>query len=175
TALANQQPERLTIVGVPNARVWAGVHAWETICDVASPATAGELRKKLESFTIAGIDPEVFWQLGESLGYDVEITWTGSGEQGTFDATFRRANPLYAQLDLNCTCATGNCRCQTMLVSAEQITEQATPSRPSQLSRSQPWHRYTTDPLKGLLAERLIPTLRKRIEESLPKNWMPST
>src|SRR6185437_12660214 len=71
TALANQQPERLTIVGVPNARVWAGVHAWETICDVASPATAGELRKKLESFTIAGIDPEVFWQLGESLGYDV--------------------------------------------------------------------------------------------------------
>ena len=37
------------------------------------------------------------------------------------------------------------------------------------------WHRYTTDPLKGLLAQRLVPALRQRVEESLPRAWMPST
>ncbi|HEX4147968.1 MAG TPA: thioesterase domain-containing protein, partial [Pirellulales bacterium] len=169
TRLLSEQPERLAISGVPNARVLAGVQAWELVCDASGPATAGELRRRLPSLTTASIDPEAFWRLGDELGYDVEIAWTGSGEQGAFNATFGRRDLHSTQLDIDCTCASGQCRCQCVMAGGPQSTP------PTPVVRAQAWHRYTTDPLKGLLAQRLVPALRKRVEESLPRSWMPST
>ncbi len=80
--LASERPKRLAITGVPNARVLTDLQTWELVCDEAGPATAGQLRRHLKLLATAGIDPEVFWKLGDELGYDVEIGWTGSGEQG---------------------------------------------------------------------------------------------
>ena len=99
-------PAGLAITGIPNARVLADVQAWRLVCDEAGPATAGQLRQQINSPATAGIDPEAFWELGDELGYDVDLGWTGSGEQGTFDATFRRRNLKHVDRVLDCTCTT---------------------------------------------------------------------
>jgi thioesterase domain-containing protein/acyl carrier protein len=139
--------------GVPNARVVADVRAWELICDASGPATAGQLRGALQSpRQPAGLDPEAFWALAETCGYEARIRWSDAEEQGAFDVVFRRGD----------------------LPAPRPVEAPAAELPDSPRRRHAAWSRYTTDPVRGLLAGRLVPELRKRLEASLPAAWMPS-
>jgi amino acid adenylation domain-containing protein len=89
--LAAEQPRILGLTGVPNARVARDVAAQKLLADADPPATLGELRLAAVAAVEAmlAVDPEHLWRLGEELGYEVEIGWTGD-EDGALDVLFRR-------------------------------------------------------------------------------------
>jgi amino acid adenylation domain-containing protein len=149
--LHRERPEQLTVNCVPNARVLADVHSWEMICDESGPATAGELRRELEPHSSAGLDPEAFWAMAEDCGYEAHIRWSEADEQGAFDVSF----------------------CRKGAATHLAPTELPTASHASR--RRAAWSRYTTDPVKGLLAGHLVPELRARLADRLPAAWMPSS
>jgi thioesterase domain-containing protein len=150
--LQRDRPEQWTISDVPNARVLADVRTWEMVCDESGPATAGALRKELESRQPLGLDPEAFCALAEACGYEARLRWSEGDEQGAFDAVFRRKP------------------------SAARPTSSALPDpAPRATRRRSAWSRYTNDPVKGLLAGHLVPELRARLAAHLPAAWMPSS
>ncbi|HEY5313331.1 MAG TPA: alpha/beta fold hydrolase, partial [Pirellulales bacterium] len=118
----------------------------------AGPATAGELRRALESRSPAGLDPEAFWTLAEELDYEARIGWSEADDHGAFDVALRRKQH-----------------------SAPSIPPALSSATPGLLARRAAWSRYTTDPVKGLLAGRLVPELRARLADQLPAAWMPSS
>ncbi|HTJ76663.1 MAG TPA: amino acid adenylation domain-containing protein [Acidimicrobiales bacterium] len=77
------------VTGIPNGRVAGAVAAAELLARPGGAATVSELL--VAHAAAGGIDPEDVWALGEELGFDVECSWAGGGEGGTFDAVFHRA------------------------------------------------------------------------------------
>ncbi|HEX4147958.1 MAG TPA: thioesterase domain-containing protein, partial [Pirellulales bacterium] len=150
--LCHERPEKLAIAGVPNARVAADVQAWESICDDSGPLTAGQLRSQLASLPpSAAVDPEALWALAEESGYQAHIRWSEADEQGALDVVFERRDLL-----------------------AQRPTAEPVNSVDQARRRHAVWSRYTTDPVRGLLSQRLVPALRQRVESSLPAAWMPA-
>jgi pristinamycin I synthase 3 and 4 len=84
--LAEEQPDAFGVSGVPNARVRREVAAL-ALLESEEPAAA--LREALAEVP-EGIEPDDLRRLGAELGYEVEISWSGGGEDGSLDALFRR-------------------------------------------------------------------------------------
>jgi amino acid adenylation domain-containing protein len=156
--LAGERPDCLAFTGIPNARVLDDVRAWKLLGDEAGVATAGDLRLALREQPSDGMDPEVFWRLGEGLGYEVKIGWSHSGGPEAFDVTFRRRDLAAPTKNGKLAHSTGGAA--------------ASNGKPSR--RVESWQRYTNDPLRGLLTRQLVPNLRKRLENALPPAWIPS-
>jgi natural product biosynthesis luciferase-like monooxygenase protein len=78
------QPPVLAFSGIPNSRVGQAARAAELIASDESPATAGEIRRKLNG---VGVDPEEIYALDGP--YDVELSGS-AGAAAHFDAIFRR-------------------------------------------------------------------------------------
>jgi amino acid adenylation domain-containing protein len=83
--LEEERPEVLAITGVPNDRIPAQAVALVRLDHARG--TVGDLRKATED---GGIDPEEFWQLGESQAYAIDMRWTPGTTDGRFDVAFRR-------------------------------------------------------------------------------------
>jgi amino acid adenylation domain-containing protein len=83
--LKDERPEILAITGVPNARIPAQAVALVRLDHTRG--TVGDLRQAPGE---AGVDPEEFWQLGESQAYAIDMRWTPGTVDGRFDVVFRR-------------------------------------------------------------------------------------
>jgi amino acid adenylation domain-containing protein len=85
--LRDRQPAALIVRGVPNARVreWTEAVQWLSQERTATAADWRLWKRHAEG----GLEPEVFWALEESTGYDVHIGWSSAGAD-RFDVLLRR-------------------------------------------------------------------------------------
>ena len=86
--LKENQPQQLSILEVPNARVTKAIKITEWLSGQLEYKWVGQIRDVLENLTNNGIDPEAFWSLGEELGYKTKITWSNSNLEGRYDVIF---------------------------------------------------------------------------------------
>ena len=149
--LGESEPDCLVITQVPNARLVAEVKAVELLKSGHQLETVGELRDALKSIESGvGVEPEDFWALREGLPYEVEVRWSGSGEDGCFTALFRR-------------------------VGSEPAVPRIVEDPASALNNlDQPLARYANNPLHAAVTNNLLPQLRNLLKQTLPDYMLPS-
>jgi hypothetical protein len=82
-------PEVLAFSDVPNARTMDGRYVLQRLRATRdTPATVNTIREDLERQP-RGVDPETLWQLGEDLGYIVDIAPSKYTTDATMDVVFR--------------------------------------------------------------------------------------
>ena len=90
--LIENQPEILSIINVPNARLMSAIKTAEWLSDVESFKTVGQIRKALQELENFGVDPEDFYAL--NVPYSVNITWSHSSTEGHYDVVFVRQDEV---------------------------------------------------------------------------------
>lgn len=90
--LIENQPEILSIINVPNARVMSAVKTCEWISDVEGFKTVAQIRKALQEIENFGIYPENFYAL--NVPYRVDISWSDSSLEGHYDVAFIRQDAV---------------------------------------------------------------------------------
>ncbi|MFI0737696.1 methyltransferase [Streptomyces sp. NPDC021100] len=91
--LAEERPEALGLLGVPNARILADRWAAELLSRPGRPATAGEVVRAAAGAARGGVEPEDLWELGEGPSappYTVRLSWARSLPDGAFDVALMR-------------------------------------------------------------------------------------
>ena len=89
TMLRRPPEVALAIRHIPNARLLDIVEAGRLLADTTRLADVGALRAEARHRAgDRGVDPEVFWNLGERLSLTVDIGWSGDGELGSYDVVF---------------------------------------------------------------------------------------
>ncbi|ADI12767.1 putative non-ribosomal synthetase (OzmL) [Streptomyces bingchenggensis BCW-1] len=89
--LTEQRPGALVVLGVPNARL-AGVNAKrEELRRKDGGEIVGELIREPVLDPDAHVDPEVWWRLGEAVGYPVRVEWMPRTTDGSYAVVFSRA------------------------------------------------------------------------------------
>jgi SAM-dependent methyltransferase/acyl carrier protein len=106
--------------------------------------TVGELREALAGMA-GGVEPEALWRLSEEVPYEVHVSWA-AGREGMLEAVLRRRQE-------------GERR-RVMDWGGE--------------GKARAWASYGTHPLQGKLAQKLVPVLRRHLEEQLPDYMVPS-
>ncbi|MEH2243495.1 amino acid adenylation domain-containing protein [Nostoc sp.] len=86
--LIENQPEILSIINIPNARVMSAVKTAELLSDVEGFKTVGQIRKALQELENFVVDPEDLYAL--NIPYRVDITWSISSIEGHYDVVFVR-------------------------------------------------------------------------------------
>jgi amino acid adenylation domain-containing protein len=147
--LAEKDWESLDVRSLPNARIQREVETLRLLADF-NPDTVGELRKTLESVAQIGIDPEDWMSLGADLQYAVDIRWSGSSIDGSYEVLLRK------QTSNN-----------------NEIMQGGLAGDPP--PRSLPWHQYANDPIQGTFARNLVPRLRVFLQEQLPEYMLPAS
>jgi acyl carrier protein len=84
------RPTRFTLHAVPNSRVSFEVALAEELNSKRhADIHVHELKSYVETRQEHGVDPKVWWELGESLGYFVEAGWSDSQSNGAYDVCFQ--------------------------------------------------------------------------------------
>ncbi|GAA6615935.1 amino acid adenylation domain-containing protein [Scytonema sp. NUACC26] len=86
--LTEKQPETVSLINVPNARVIAAVKTAQWLSGAENFKTVAQMREALQSFHNVGIAPEDFYLLGENLPYKINISWSDSNHEGSYDVIF---------------------------------------------------------------------------------------
>jgi nonribosomal peptide synthetase DhbF len=86
--LQKQRPASLQIDDIPNQRLARDLAVLRLIETSEEARRADELRELSDASEIVGEDPETFWALGETLDYDVQISWTPGSRDGRFSVLF---------------------------------------------------------------------------------------
>src|SRR5438128_2661887 len=147
--LQAMQPERLKLVGIPNARVERDVLAAQLVSTPNELETVGSLRKALREQLRVGVDPEELRSLVQELGYAVAIGWSDSGSEGRYDVELSRDEKAGRWLGAVSPSVSG--------------------------VRPRPWNHYANNPLQGKFTQRLVPALREYLSKQLPEYMVPST
>ena len=146
--LRQTRPRMLLVTRVPNSRLAGDLAIFRLLENSPAERLIGEMREELALITPKGQSPEEFWQLGESLGYDVRISWTPHSTEGHFDVEM---------ID------------RVMPTSAEPVAES------SHVAMQRPaWNSYTNEPLRGKLEQEMASELRKVLQARLPEYMHPS-
>jgi hypothetical protein len=107
---------------------------------------ASALRRQLNELQFDGVGPDMFWELGDAYGYDVQVEWGSARSPECFDVQL---------LD----------RAQ-----ADRISSVV--SQP--LGTVKPWSAYTNDPLESSFRRQLVLQLREDLKSKLPEYMIPS-
>lgn len=158
--LEEHQPAFLKITRIANSRIALEVEAAERLTRSQTPETAletapetvgeltvGELRSMLRSVTEAGVHPEQFWGLSQTLPYRVEIGWSNSKADGTFDVILQHQSKT------------------------AQAVSYVFPEQPLELK---PWQFYSNNPLATQAKDHLLPELRRFLQAKLPDYMIPA-
>jgi amino acid adenylation domain-containing protein len=151
TLLQKNAPRSMSLLHVPNARLQAEAKSLELLFASVGPQTANDLRDALRDVGPSGVDPEAFWTLGQELGYQVEVRWSGSGRNDCFDVEFRHPMSPPGSRTVN--------GVEQPLASAGLPT---------------PWADYANDPVRGKVIRSLVPALRTFLRGKLPEYMVPS-
>jgi amino acid adenylation domain-containing protein len=83
-------PEVLALSGVPNARVLEDVRALDRLAGFTG--SVGELKRAAHdaASAVQALDPAALLQLGDELGYVVQVSWAASGDRAACDVVFAR-------------------------------------------------------------------------------------
>jgi amino acid adenylation domain-containing protein len=151
--MAGEKPEAIEIKGVPNARLTSEVNILNWLASEGGPETVGEMRKALKAMAQGdAIDPGDLWALSSDLPYLIEIRWSDSAPLACFDATLRRRS------------------------SDKQTSATYWPAAIHKKTGAiKPWSYYANNPLRGVFARKLVPQLRKCLQERLPEYMVPAS
>ncbi len=133
--------------GVPNARVAGQGSALAELSKHAASLTALQLRDYAKLVQARAIDPEDFWAIAQEQNVDVDVRWDNLDPEGRFDVVLRHRNNGKA----------------SEFVPVEVVAE------PPPYS----WEQYANNPAQGVFAQKLMPELRKFLQERLPEYMMP--
>jgi non-ribosomal peptide synthetase component F len=145
--LAERQLPSVRINNVPNRRLSRDLAATRVLNrSDGKQLNVADLCRLVEK-SESGADPEAFWALGETQGYETKVSWTSGSQEGCFDVLFvDRANTSGAPLALH-----------------------RSPSVPLR-----PLNTYSNDPSIQLLQRQLSSQLREMIQAILPDYMVPS-
>lgn len=148
--LGASNPERLSIMGVPNARTLTDVKALELLSGEQHLKTVGELREFLaeRQTETTSLDPEQMRELAEEFGYSVNISWANTDQTGCYDAF--------------------------LIKRADGDLLRSYPSERRRAILQQPLSRYANSPQRNQPIANLAPVLRKHLKECLPDYMIPS-
>ncbi|MBA3767233.1 MAG: methyltransferase domain-containing protein, partial [Acidobacteria bacterium] len=167
--LEETRPELLGIARVPNGRVIAETRIMEMTANKESLPTAGELREALEQarqLDGEGVNPEQLWAIGEGLPYAVEVSWAGSGPEGSFDVLLRRnATDGKATDEAESSDAARGGKLVRGAVRWPGVEKRA--------DRVRAWSFYANQPLARSLFRTLVPQLREYLQGRLPEYMVP--
>jgi amino acid adenylation domain-containing protein len=140
--------EVLGIRRVPNARLQEQVKNLSLIKSQDSSRTIEQVKESL-GLDESGVEPEEFWQLGNDLGREINLAWSGSGSEGLYDVLVRRRDggPVPSVIHFGV----------------------------SDAPDSRRWSSYATDPLQGHRAQKLVPALSSFLKTQLPEHMVPSS
>ncbi|NDJ19166.1 amino acid adenylation domain-containing protein [Myxacorys almedinensis] len=151
--LLEEKPERVSITGIPNARIAAEMTTLQVLTSSECPNTIEDLWKQLEhQLQRTGVDPEEVWQLSQDVAYDVSINWSASGEIGCYDVLLQQRSP-----------------------GVQVANAWAIAALPASQTEMQPLSTYANNPTRTTSAKDLIPKLRAFLREKLPAFMIPST
>ena len=146
--LTTEAPGTLGFLGVPNARTLPDVEALERI-QHGEGGTLESLRDSQDHRKASGVDPEGFWELGESHSYAVQLSWAEGNPDGRYDVLLHREP------------AGGEAGHPAVVF-------------PRRLAASQPIPGYANDPAWGQGARQLVPRLKSYLAQRLPAYMVPS-
>jgi acyl carrier protein len=140
--------ERVCFSGLANARLAGEQAFWRRLQDAPAMMPVAELREALAAGTAIEpehvIEPEDVYELGERLGYEVEL-FCAPGAPERMDAVFVRPGTAPAQVPL---------------------------AQEKPLQR--PWSSYANNPLSGKLSQELLPELKRHLRLKLPHYMVPA-
>ncbi len=142
--LQANQTEILGIKTIPNPRLVEPIKLKECL-ERDESATVADLRQTLSHLNNIGIDPEVWWEMSQELGYTPYLYDSGADTLAYYDVVFQRGHH---------TCPTA-----TYAPASRSI---------------QPWSAYGNNPLKTQIAGKLEPSLRNYLKEHLPDYMVPA-
>ncbi|HEY6925695.1 MAG TPA: amino acid adenylation domain-containing protein [Steroidobacteraceae bacterium] len=149
-ALRQKRWRTVCLERVPNGRLARDVAGQRWIESADEQLEAGVLRRQLSELPEEGLDPEVFWELGEAHGYDVRVGW----------GPLHAPDCMRVQLVDRARCACGND------AAAVRVPRPAAPI--------ESWSMYANDPLENGLRQQFIPQLRQYLQQLLPEYMLPS-
>jgi 2-polyprenyl-3-methyl-5-hydroxy-6-metoxy-1,4-benzoquinol methylase/acyl carrier protein len=143
--LHTSKPELLTIKDVANIRLGSSFDAMELLAAKPSSMTVGALRNLTSRLSgNRGLEPEDFWALEREFPYTVEVTWSESGSQETFDVVLIRHGVAFEP-------------------QPSQVTGRREPN----------WKRFANSPVYSGPARDLLPMMRNFLAERLPEHMIP--
>ncbi|ARV60166.1 hypothetical protein BZZ01_17390 [Nostocales cyanobacterium HT-58-2] len=152
--LEKTSPEVLGITHVPNARLVEEVKALELLKSHSGPQTTGDLRQILQEIPQgSGVEPEDLWALSHDLPYSVDISWSSSSADGSYDVVFRRQTTAQSEV--------------TRGIIADACF-------PKETVRLKPWSSYANNPLQKQFTHEFVPQLRDYLQKRLPEYMVPS-
>jgi amino acid adenylation domain-containing protein len=151
--IANGRPRSLRIRGIPNGRLSRDLAAADLIARSEDSRTVQSLRDELDQMRHEGEQPEAFWRLGESLGYEVFVGWDPESKNGELTVELRE----------------------------QSATEPEHPARPAEpppaqyaMSPLEP-SSYANDPWGWTLQQQLAPQVREFLKERIPAYMIPTS
>lgn len=94
--LAESPSEVVGIRGVENARITTETTVLDWLQNKNHAETLGQLLKSHCPNQKNAADPESWFTCGDSQGWKTDVMWSGSGQTGSYDIVFRRANQALA-------------------------------------------------------------------------------
>ncbi|MEW6498486.1 MAG: phosphopantetheine-binding protein, partial [Cyanobacteriota bacterium] len=148
--LSENQPTRLSITDIPNARVMTAVKTAKWLSGAGEFKTVGQFQKALQELQDLGVEPEDWWAMGEELPYSVEISWSDSGSDGRYDLLFVRSQA-------------------ERLSNVSQLMPLV-----QQEEHLRPWQSYANNPLQAKAVRKLVPQLQAYLTQKLPEYMVPA-
>jgi amino acid adenylation domain-containing protein len=147
--LAEDKPDTLLLMRVPNARLTAEIEGYTLIANSEGPGTAGEIRAALREIrNDAAVDPEDLWRLGDQLSYLVDISYQGSDPTGSLNVLFARRPQGHSGV-----------------MKMPRLSEPA-------VAQKSLTH-FANNPLRGKQYNALVPELRNHLRAKLPEYMVP--
>jgi thioesterase domain-containing protein/acyl carrier protein len=147
--------EVLGLMQVPNTRVAADTQIMSLMANQETLQTVAELREAVGRIQGQGLNPEELWELGEQVGYTVEVSWASSGAEGRFDVVFRQPVSSFEE-------------------EGSEVRREAVAWPGTEQALVRPWSSYANRPLGRTLFRKLVPKLRSYLEERLPDYMVPA-
>jgi acyl carrier protein len=146
--LAQPGQSWLGVASIPNKRLANDIVALEKLQDAGVATTTDVIKKELSGYESTAADPFKLRHLADETGYQLELSYSGSGAEGRMDALFRKSSRE---------------DCDSHVFWPVHVT-------PEEAS----WHTYANNPLKGKLARAMIPQLKEDLKLNLPEYMVPS-
>jgi len=136
--------DMIKVRGVPNSRHAGAVQAWQLMNSGQAPASVGELRRLLDAESPAP-PLDTFWRIAAGTPYSAHVRPSLDGSEASHLCYLRRPQGDGAAL-------------------REPVAASAQSERPA----------FANTPVRSLLTDRLVPSLRRFLKGRLPEYMLPS-
>jgi pristinamycin I synthase-3/4 len=143
--LRDKSPDYLAILEVPNHRLGYENRLLRILADAQEGETVGELKKQFAVLEPMGITVEQLERAAGEANYNLQLSWAGHGPEGNYQVLFTRTPQQLGTIQF-----------------------------PGNRVKLRPCKEYANRPLRTKVALRLVPQLRRYLEERLPEYMVPS-